>query len=143
MLPRLADNPNVPSFNQTAFSVDVNPDTPEGELLLTVTAHYNDAGSCGLGKCACVDILYAIESGNERMLFAIDARTGDLFTSKLLYPYTGQEHEYVPYNNNNFSNNNNINSNNSNYSNNSNTIKNSNNSNTTNNTSNTSNNSST
>ena len=105
MLQPLADNPNVPTFNQTVFSVEVSPGTAQGELLLALTAHYNGAGNGDTVDCTCADIRYAIESGNERLLFAIDSRTGEMSTSKVLFPHAGQEFEYVVYNNNNANNN--------------------------------------
>ena len=95
MLPSDSDKSTVPIFNVTEFSVDVNPGVRDGETLLNVAAHYRDAGSGNSRDSACVDIIYVIESRDEQTPFVIDSRTGEISTSGVLYPYAGQEYEYV------------------------------------------------
>ena len=95
LFPSDADKSTVPIFNDTDFSVAVNPGTPEGEILLNVAAHYRDAGSGNSGDSACVDIIYVIEAQNEQTPFVIDSSTGEISTPGVLYPYAGHEYEYV------------------------------------------------
>lgn len=69
-------NDNTPRFKNLA-SVSVPETTPEGSVVLTVTALDRDAGLSG-------SVVYDMIAGNERALFALNNKSGELSLVKQL-----------------------------------------------------------
>ena len=78
----LTENKHVPEFDQEQLSVDINVNKlfkNKNNIVATVNAKDHDSTKCSSDEpCPCATVLYSIERGNEKALFMIDPRKGEL-----------------------------------------------------------------
>ncbi|KAM6196524.1 protocadherin alpha-2-like [Sarcoramphus papa] len=68
-------NDNAPQFNQLVYKVDLPESAAEGTLVVRVNATDPDEG---LNQEFSYSIVSSVPAGNRRMLFTIDAKTGEI-----------------------------------------------------------------
>lgn len=78
----ILENKHVPEFDQEQLSVDINVNKlfkNKNNVVTTVNAKDHDSTKCSSDEpCPCATVLYSIERGNEKALFMIDPRKGEL-----------------------------------------------------------------